>query len=133
MLIQGPQVVGIATQYSSVGRDASISNLYYGSFCANKPNSICYGEYRLAFSNGNISDMSIKTDSGLGQGLTDPDILFALTNVPASGITVTLQGKDVASNGGWYDVDVPTQFIKPPQTTVKFSENTGTLKKLITQ
>ena len=63
----------------------------------------------------------------------DPDILFALSNIPQEGITVKLQGKYNTSfwHYKWYDMDVPTQFIKPPQTTVKFSGNTSTIKNSI--
>jgi hypothetical protein len=124
------QVIGIATQHKLVGSDVAYGNLAYGAYCADKPASICDGEYRLAFPNGVVSDMTIKTERGLNQGLTDPDILFALTDIPESGITVTLQGRNIASNSNdtkWYNVDVPEQFIKPPQKTVKFTGRTGTL------
>jgi hypothetical protein len=108
-----PNVLGIASQYQVVGEGCT-NCLYYSSWCSNVPNKICFGEYRLRFSNGVISPITIKTDAPLG--LTDPDLRFKLSNIPSDGVTAILQVKNVATNSNdnnWYDANVPSQFIKP--------------------
>jgi hypothetical protein len=123
-------VTGIAIQYNVVGYGASSSSLSYGSYCINVPNSKCYAEYRLRFSNGIsngiVSNLSIQSNSP--QGFTNPDILFALTNVPFQGVTAILQGKSLYPNSDnlWYDVNVPTQFITQDTTSIKFNGSYGT-------
>lgn len=127
----GPIVTGIALQYKSVGTGASSSGLGYSSWCSNVPDSVCYAEYRLRFSNGVTSSMTIQSDAGLKQGLTNPDVLFALSDIPSSGVTAILQGKNITANTSdtnWYDIDIPQQTITPTQQTVKFS---GTTSKFI--
>jgi hypothetical protein len=129
---QGPIVIGIASQYKVEG-EGSAEGLFYTSWCGNVPNKICYGEYRLRFSNGLISPVTIKTDAGLNQGLTDPTLRFRLSNIPSNGVTAILQVKNVATNSNdtnWYDVNVPPQFIKPPQVELIFANNTGQIKKI---
>jgi hypothetical protein len=108
-----------------VGIGVNYDCLYYSALCVNKSNSICDEEYRLAFSEYEVSGMTIKIEHGLNQGLTVPNILFALTNISESDITVTLQGRNVASNSNdtkWYNVDVPAQTIKPLQKLLNLVE-----------
>jgi hypothetical protein len=129
--IQQPIVTGISSQYKTVG-SASPDNLFYSTWCSNAPNKICYGEYRLRFSNSIVSPITLQTEAGLNQGLTDPSIRFKLSDIPSNGVTAILQIKNVANNSNdnkWYDVDVPSQFIKPPETELIFSGNTGQIKK----
>jgi membrane-associated HD superfamily phosphohydrolase len=129
LAISGPIVTGIATQYNSVGRGASSSGIYYSSWCSQTTNNICNAEYRVIFSNGVISDMTIQSMSP--SGLTNPSLLFAVTNIPSSDVTATLQGKNIASSSNdnkWYDVDIPTQKLTPSQTSILFSGNTGVFK-----
>jgi hypothetical protein len=129
-----PSVIGIAVPNNSIGINVSSVDLKNTAWCRNNSNNICTAEYRLAFSNGSVSNITIKYDSkkrlfGTSVILKNPDVLFALSNIPQEGITVKLQGKNVSENSNdnnWYDMDVPPQFIKPPQTTVKFSGNTST-------
>ena len=126
-----PTVTGIAIQNKSVGYGASSFNLWYPAWASDVPNTISYAEYRLRFSNGVISKLTIESDAGGNQGLTNPDILFALTNIPLNGVTAILQGKNIESNStnhNWYDVDIPSQEIAHNQTTVKFSGSTGIFK-----
>jgi hypothetical protein len=57
--------------------------------------------------------------------LTNPDVSFAVSNVPASGVTAILQGRNNAFIGDvWYDVDVPSQAITSSTTTLKFNGGT---------
>ena len=129
-----PSVIGIAVENNKVGINVSSVDLRSTNWCQDNSNNICTAEYRLAFSNGSVSNMTIKYEYktffiGRRVTLKNPDILFALSNIPQEGITVKLQGKNIADNStdnNWYDMDVPSQFIKPPQTTVKFSGNTST-------
>ena len=124
-----PTVTGIAMQYNAVGYGASSSNLFYSSWCSSVPNSVCFAEYRLRFTNGVISNLTIQSNPPYA--LTDPDVLFALTNIPLEGVTAILQGKNIASgntNHLWYDVNVPSQHITYGQATVKFSGSTGNFK-----
>ena len=138
-------VKGIATQYKTEGEGASSNNLYYLTWCSSDLNKICYGEYRLRFSNNDVSSMTIQTDSGSHQGLTDPQLRFALSNNSPEEVTAILQVKhwyreDIVLPDGskkinllnkdsnWFDVDVDPQVIKPKQTEVIFSGNTGTIK-----
>lgn len=119
-------VTGIATQFNFVGSGASSSSLSYGSYCINVPNSKCYAEYRLRFSNGIVSNLTIQSNSP--QTFTNPDISFALTNVPSQGVTAILQGKSLYpdSDNLWYDVNVPEQFITQDKTSIKFNGSYGT-------
>ena len=124
----GPTVTGIATQYNSVGTGASSSGICYSNWCG-VPNSACYVEYRLVFSNGVVSDMTIK--SMAPSGLTNPGLLFALTNIPSSDVSAILQGKNIAvssNDNNWYDIDVPTQKLTPSQTSISFHHSTGLFK-----
>jgi hypothetical protein len=125
-----PQVIGIAVNNNKVGINVSSDGLRSTGWCQNNSNNICTAEYRLAFSNGSVSNMTIKYKKLFsGVNLKNPDVLFALSNIPQEGITVKLQGKNIADNStdnNWYDMDVPSQVIIPPQTTVKFSGNTST-------
>ena len=122
-------VTGIATQYNYVGYGAQNINgdtLYYASWCADVTGSTCHAEYRLRFSNGIVSNLTLTSDSP--QGLTNPDLLFALSNVPYDGVTAILQGLNIStgSDNLWYDIDVPEQFITQDQSTVTFSGSSGT-------
>ena len=124
-------VTGIATQYNYVGYGAQNINadtLSYASWCADVTGSTCHAEYRLRFSNGIVSNLTLTSDSP--GGLTNPDLLFALSNVPYDGVTAILQGLNIStgSDNLWYDVDVPEQFITQNQSTVTFSGNTGNFK-----
>ena len=126
-----PTVTGIALQYHTVGYGASNSDLYYANMCNDIQNSVCYAEYRLRFSNGVISKLTINSYAGENQGLTNPDILFALTNIPLNGVTAILQGKNIATNSTnhiWYDINIPSQEIVHNQATVKFYGNTSIFK-----
>jgi hypothetical protein len=80
-------VTGIATQYNYVGYGAHNINgdtLWYANYCG-VANSTCHAEYRLRFSNGIVSNLTLTSDSP--DGLTNPDLLFALSNVPFDGVT----------------------------------------------
>ena len=119
-------VTGIATQYIMLGTGAyNYNNLWYSSYCNNVPNSTCHAGYRLRFSNGIVSNLTLTSDSPYG--LTNPDLLFALSNVPFEGVSAILQGLNIStgSDNLWYDIDVPEQFITQSVSTVKFSGNTG--------
>ena len=123
-------VTGIATQYNSVGTGAQNINgdtLFYSNYCG-VANSTCHAEYRLRFSNGIVSNLTLTSDSP--DGLTNPDLLFALSNVPFDGVTAILQGLNISpgSDNLWYDIDVPEQFITQDQSTVTFSGKTGNFK-----
>lgn len=129
LTISGPIVTGIATQYNSVGTGASSSGVYYASWCSGIPNSVCFAEYRLVFSNGVVSDMTIQSKSP--SGLTNPSLLFAIKDVPVGGVKAILQGKNIASgstDNRWYDVDVPIQQVNDNQTFILFTNNTGNFK-----
>jgi len=119
-----PTVTGIATQYNSVGYGASTSDLWYSSWCSSNPDSVCNAEYRVIFSNGAVSDKIIESNSP--SGLTNPDILFALSNVP-QGINAILQGRKINTDK-WYDVNVEPKTLSAGQKTVKFSGYTGNFK-----
>jgi hypothetical protein len=129
----GPKVVGIATQYVAVGTGVGSSANGYSNFLSQvSGNVVRYADYRLRFSNGVISDLIITPGDRSNMGtLVNPDISFALTNIPAIGVTAILQGRnsDLPANG-WFDVNVnvPTQAITPGTTTIKFSGggNSGT-------
>ena len=122
-------VTGIATQYNSVGTGAQNNGdtLFYSNYCG-VANSTCHAEYRLRFSNGIVSNLTFTSDPPYG--LTNPDLLFALSNVPFDGVTAILQGLNIStgSDNLWYDIDVPEQFITQSVSTVKFSGNTGNFK-----
>ena len=129
LTVTGPIVTGIATQYNHVGTGASSSGVYYASWCSNSVNNVCNAEYRVIFSNGVVSDMTIQSMSP--SGLTNPSLLFAITNVPIGGVKATLQGKNIASSSNdnkWYDVDVPVQQVNDNQTSILFTNNTGSFK-----
>ena len=126
-----PTVTGIALQYYTVGSGASNGGLSYSDMCNDIQNSVCYAEYRLRFSNGVISKLTINSYAGENQGLTNPDILFALTNIPLNGVTAILQGKNIATsstNHIWYDINIPSQEIVYNQATVEFYGNTSIFK-----
>jgi hypothetical protein len=124
-----PKVVGIATQYNIVPQYGAIgvtkSGNWYSSWCANTKNNVCNAEYRLVFSNGSISNLTIKSESP--SGLTNPDISFGLSDVP-NDIIAVLQGRKIGTEK-WFDVNVPSVLLIPNQKTVKFSGNTGEFKK----
>jgi len=125
-----PTVLGIASQYKVEG-EGSKNDLFYTSYCSGVPNHICYGEYRLRFSNGVISPMTIRTEAP--SGLTNPSLRFKLSNIPTDGVRAFLQVKNVATNSNdnnWYDANVPSQFIKPSQTEVTFINNTSQPRKI---
>ena len=127
--ISGPIVTGIATQYNSVGTGASRSGLGYSSWCSNVPNSVCNAEYRLVFSNGVVSNMTIQSNPPYV--LTNPTLLFAIKDVPIGGVKAILQGKNIASgstDNKWYDVDVPVQQVNDNQTSIVFANTTGNFK-----
>ena len=127
--IKTPIVTGIATQSNSVGTGASSNGIYYASWCSNVPNSVCFAEYRLVFSNGVVSDMTIQSNSP--QGLTNPSLLFAIKDVPIGGVKAILQGKNisfVSTDNKWYDVDVPVQQVNDNQTSILFTNTTGNFK-----
>jgi hypothetical protein len=125
-------VMGIATPNNIVesgvsgASGVSSSGLTYAPLSSTVLSGIYYAEYRLRFSNGIVSNLTIQSKSP--QGLTNPDISFALTNVPFQGVTAILQGKSLYPNSDnlWYDVNVPQQFITQDKTTVKFSGSDGT-------
>jgi hypothetical protein len=128
----GPKVVGIATQYVAVGTGVgSYANGYSNFLSQVSGNVVRYADYRLRFSNGVISDLIITPNRSDMGTLVNPDISFALTNIPAVGVTAILQGRnsDLPANG-WFDVNanIPTQTITPGTTTIKFSGggNSGT-------
>ncbi len=129
-----PSVIGIATQFNNIGTGVSRDGLIYSNSCSYSPQDICVGEYRLRFSNGIISKRTIKSDARGGWSrLTNPQILFAITNIPSGGVTAYLQVKNVDSNSqdtNWYDADVNGIYISPQQTTIKFSGNTGRIKPI---
>jgi len=124
-----PKVVGIATQYNIVPQYNAIgvtkNGNGYSSWCSNTTNNVCNAEYRLVFSNGSISNLTIKSDSP--SGLTNPDISFGLSDVPNDVIAV-LQGRRIGTQK-WFDVNVPSVLLIPNQKSVKFSGNTGEFKK----
>ena len=124
-------VTGIATQYIMLGTGAynyNYNTLWYANYCVDVTGSTCHAEYRLRFSNGIVSNLTLTSDSP--DGLTNPDLLFALSNVPFDGVTAILQGLNISpgSDNLWYDIDVPEQFITQDQTTVTFSGKTGNFK-----
>jgi surface protein len=121
----GPIVTGIATQFASatVGTGATSSGLIYANWASTTP-GVHVAHYRLRFSNGMVSNLSIYSDSP--QGLTNPTIRFALSNIPASGVTAILQGRNNAYAGNvWYDVNVPTRFITPSDTIIDIGGTTN--------
>jgi hypothetical protein len=125
-----PTVLGIASQYKVEG-EGSNNGLFYSSWCSGE--QICYGEYRLRFSNGVISPMTIRTEAGQNQGLSNPSLRFKLSDIPSDGVRAILQVKNVATNSNdnnWYDANVPSQFIKPSQTEVTFHNNTSQPRKI---
>ena len=119
----GPIVTGIATQYATVGTGVSTSGNWYAYFANQISVGIHFVHYRLRFSNGVVSDLSIFSNSP--QGLTSPDLSFALSNIPESGVTAILQGRnnDYAGNV-WYDINVASQAITPANTTIKIGGGT---------
>ena len=122
-------VTGIATQYIMLGTGAynyNYNTLWYANYCVDVTGSTCHAEYRLRFSNGIVSNLTLTSDSP--GGLTNPDLLFALSNVPFDGVTAILQGLNIStgSDNLWYDIDVPEQFITQDQSTVTFSGSSGT-------
>ena len=122
-----PAVTGIATQYNSVGTGASSNGMFYASWCSQVTNSVCFAEYRVIFSNGVVSDMTIQSNSPSG-GLTNPSLLFAIKDVPIGGVKAILQGKNIASgstDSRWYDVDVPVQQVNAYQTSILFTNTPG--------
>ena len=123
-LIFGPIVTGIAVRDKSVGRGASSIGLYHHKFCTDNTNNICDADYRLIFSNGVVSNMTI--DSRY-VGATGPNIIFALSNVPTGGVDAILQGKKIGDNK-WYDVNIPTKRITPSDSTVFFDGDTSLFK-----
>ena len=129
LLISGPIVTGIATQFNIVGTGASNSGIYYSSWCSNVPNSVCNAEYRVVFSNGVVSNMTIQSNPP--DRYTNPSLLFAIKDVPLGGVKAILQGKNIASgstDNKWYDVDVPVQQVNDSQTSIVFTNTTGNFK-----
>ena len=121
----GPIVTGIATQFVSatVGTGATSSGLIYAAWASQTP-GVHLAHYRLRFSNGMVSNLSIYSDSP--QGLTNPTVRFALSNIPASGVTAILQGRNNSYAGNvWYDVNVPTRFITPSDTIIDIGGTTN--------
>ena len=103
-----PLVIGIATQFNSVGTGVQSYGNWYNSYCDNNnPKKMCNAVYRLRFSNGVISNMTINSN---GRGFTNPDVSFAIEKIPSSGVNSILQIKKDSSNI-WYDVDIPPIFI----------------------
>jgi hypothetical protein len=124
----GPNVVGIATQYVAVGTGVGITGNWFVNYTWQvSGDAVQYADYRLRFSNGVISDLVVTPDRAYQGSLVNPDISFALTNIPAIGVTAILQGRnsDLPANG-WFDVNVPTQAIMPGTTTIKFGGGSGT-------
>jgi hypothetical protein len=116
----GPIVTGIATQYTTVGYGVAQSGNWYGAWAYNTP-GVHNAHYRLRFSNGIVSNVSVFSNSdGIG-GLTNPDISFALTNIPAGGVTAILQGRNNAFAGNvWYDIVNKTIAVTPSTPIIKF-------------
>jgi hypothetical protein len=80
----------------------------------------------LRFSNGIVSDVSLFSNSAVTGGLTNPQISFALTNIPAGGVTAILQGRnnDFAGNV-WYDIIGKTFAVTPSTPVIKFGGDTN--------
>lgn len=117
----GPTVTGIAMQYTRVGYGVEQYGNWYGNWAYNTP-GVHYVHYRLRFSNGIISNLSIYSDSP--SGLTNPDISFALTNIPAGGVTAILQGRNNNFTGNvWYDIVDKTIQVTPSTPVIKFYGN----------
>ena len=116
----GPIVTGIATQYTRVGYGVESYGNWYGAWAYNTP-GVQNAHYRLRFSNGIVSNVSVFSNSdGIG-GLTNPDISFALTNIPAGGVTAILQGRNNAFAGNvWYDIVNKTIQVTPSTPIIKF-------------
>jgi len=120
----GPIVTGIAMQYASVGTGVSSFGNYYGNWNY-QVSGVHNAHYRLRFSNGVVSNLTLFSDSDRWGGLTNPDVSFAVSNVPASGVTAILQGRNNAFIGDvWYDVDIDPQAITSSTTTLKFAGRT---------
>jgi hypothetical protein len=120
----GPIVTGIAMQYVTVGTGVSQSGNWYGNWTY-QVSGVHNAHYRLRFSNGVVSNLTIFSDSDRWGGLTTPDVSFAVSNVPASGVTAILQGRNNAFTGDvWYDVDIDPQAITSSTTTLKFGGRT---------
>ena len=116
----GPIVTGIAVQYLSVGTGLEGSGNRVGLIYGNRGSLVAH--YRLRFSNGMVSDLSIIANLPT---YTKPIVRFAISNIPASGVTAILQGRnnDYAGNV-WYDVNVPTRFITPSDTLIDIGGTT---------
>ena len=120
-----PKVIGIATQFNMAAGSRGVQSYgnWYSSYCG-FPNAECSAYYRLRFSNGVVSNMNIYSQ---GYGFTNPDVSFALENVPSGGVAAILQGSTTTRE--WFDINVPTQFVRPNQSIVKFSGITGVFNR----
>jgi surface protein len=116
----GPTVTGIAMQYGTVGYGVGAYGNWYANWAYNTP-GVHNAHYRLRFSNGIVSNVSIFSNSDAIGGLTNPDISFALTNIPAGGVTAILQGRNNAFTGNvWYDIVNKTIQVTPSTPVIKF-------------
>jgi surface protein len=116
----GPTVTGIATQYGTVGYGVEAYGNYYANW-ANAAPGVHNAHYRLRFSNGIVSNVSIFSNSDAIGGLTNPDLSFKLTNIPAGGVTAILQGRNNAFTGNvWYDIVNKTIQVTQYTPTIKF-------------
>ena len=116
-----PRVIGIATQWNKEGRGVESYGNWYSSYCG-FPNAECNVIYRLRFSNGVVSNMTIYSQAN--PHYTNPDVSFALENIPSEGVTAILQGYSF-SKKGWFDMTTAAQNVRPNQIIVKFSGITG--------
>ena len=124
-----PKVIGIASAGGKVANGSRGLESYkegygYTSYCYQFPNDPCSAYYRLRFSNGVVSNMTIYAE---GYGFTNPDIVFALENVPSGGVTAILQVSTTKNE--WFDSRVSSQFVRPNQIIVKFSGITSLLNR----
>jgi len=116
----GPTVTGIATQYGTVGYGVEAYGNWYSNWVNDAP-GVHNAHYRLRFSNGIVSNVSIFSNSDAIGGLTNPDLSFALTNIPAGGVTAILQGRNNAFTGNvWYDIVNKTIQVTQYNPTIKF-------------
>jgi len=124
-----PTVIGIATQENSVGQGVQSSGNGYSSYCDDI--SPCFANYRLRFSNGVVSNMIIYSGN---YPYMNPDVSFALENIPANGVTAILQGQQTSDgwwwtnfdgDNNWYDINVPQQYVSPDQSVIQFSGTTS--------
>lgn len=124
-----PKVIGIASAGDKVAEGSRGLESYkegtgYTNYCYQFPNDPCSAYYRLRFSNGVVSNMTIYAE---GYGFTNPDIVFALENVPSGGVTAILQVSTTKNE--WFDSRISSQFVRPNQKIVKFSGITSLLNR----